>query len=52
MSETDPKLGHIYWDHMEECVAFHFPKDGVIHNKIKEYGIELDFEDRDDQQDN
>ena len=52
MSETDPKLGHIYWDHMEECVAFHFPKDGVIHNKIKEYGFELDFEDRDDQQDN
>jgi hypothetical protein len=50
MSEKDPSLGHIYWDHIDQCVAFYFPKDGKIHQKLKEYKIDLDFEDRNDEQ--
>jgi hypothetical protein len=29
-------------------VAFYFPKDGKIHNKLKEYKVDLEFEDDDE----
>jgi hypothetical protein len=48
MSEEDPKAGCIYWDSVNQCVAFYFPKDGKIHNKLKEYKVDLEFEDDDE----
>lgn len=50
MSEEDPKTGCIYWDAIDQCVAFYFPKNGKIHNRLKQYDIDLNFEERDEQQ--